>query len=116
MRISGHFAVPCIHARAQDMHHASNWQLVSSTVFLGLARHEFKQPAAVQGYPSIGDAHSTVPVPKEKWYDYAGERSGRFQVGHPMICKTHGVLDNLCTAFGMDLREGCRVHEALHML
>ena len=34
----------------------------------------------MQGYPSIGDAHSTVPVPKEKWYDYAGERSGRFQV------------------------------------
>ncbi|CAK0787949.1 hypothetical protein CVIRNUC_011171 [Coccomyxa viridis] len=41
----------------------------------GLERH----PLHDQGYPSIGDLHSTVPVPKEKWYEYAGERSGRFQ-------------------------------------
>lgn len=33
-----------------------------------------------QGFPSIGDIQSTVPVPKEKWFEYAGERSGRFQV------------------------------------
>ena len=38
-------------------------------------------PARIaQGYPSIGDLHSTVPVPEDKWYEYAGERSGRFQV------------------------------------
>lgn len=33
----------------------------------------------VQGFPSVGDVHSTVPVPREKWFEYAGERSGRFQ-------------------------------------
>jgi phosphoadenosine phosphosulfate reductase len=38
-------------------------------------------PLHDQGYPSVGDVHSTVPVPKEKWFTYAGERSGRFQVG-----------------------------------
>ena len=37
----------------------------------------------LQGFPSIGDEQSTVPVPKAKWFEYAGERSGRFQVGHP---------------------------------
>ena len=36
-------------------------------------------PLHAQGYPSIGDAKDTVPVPKEKWFEYAGERSGRFQ-------------------------------------
>ena len=36
--------------------------------------------SAFQGFPSIGDVHSTVPVPKAKWFEYAGERSGRFQV------------------------------------
>mmetsp|Transcript_23416 Transcript_23416/g.41420 ORF Transcript_23416/g.41420 Transcript_23416/m.41420 type:complete len:462 (-) Transcript_23416:123-1508(-) len=35
-------------------------------------------PLHDQGYPSIGDAKDTVPVPKEKWFEYAGERSGRF--------------------------------------
>lgn len=30
------------------------------------------------GYSSLGDKHSTIPVPKEKWMTYAGERSGRF--------------------------------------
>ena len=41
----------------------------------GVAYH----PLHDQGYPSIGDAKDTVPVPKEKWFEYAGERSGRFQ-------------------------------------
>lgn len=36
--------------------------------------------AHAQGFPSVGDVHSTVPVPKEKWFEYGGERSGRFQV------------------------------------
>ena len=38
-----------------------------------------KHPLFDQGYPSVGDVHSTLPVPKEKWFEYAGERSGRFQ-------------------------------------
>eukprot|EP00793_Prasinoderma_coloniale_P000744 PRCOL_00003894-RA len=36
-------------------------------------------PLHEQGYPSIGDAKDTVTVPREKWFEYAGERSGRFQ-------------------------------------
>lgn len=36
-------------------------------------------PLHAEGYPSIGDAKDTVPVPREKWFEYAGERSGRFQ-------------------------------------
>ena len=39
----------------------------------------------LQGFPSIGDEQSTVPVPKEKWFEYAGERSGRFQVSWPSL-------------------------------
>ena len=35
-------------------------------------------PLHDQGYPSIGDAKDTVPVDKSKWFDYAGERAGRF--------------------------------------
>lgn len=30
------------------------------------------------GYSSLGDKHSTIPVPLEKWMAYGGERSGRF--------------------------------------
>lgn len=36
-------------------------------------------PLHAQGYPSVGDTHSTVPVPREMWFEYGGERSGRFQ-------------------------------------
>lgn len=36
-------------------------------------------PLHAQGYPSIGDKKDTVPVPREKWFEYAAERSGRFQ-------------------------------------
>mmetsp|Transcript_8288 Transcript_8288/g.20681 ORF Transcript_8288/g.20681 Transcript_8288/m.20681 type:complete len:419 (-) Transcript_8288:246-1502(-) len=43
------------------------------------ARGVSAHPLHDQGYPSIGDAKDTVPVPKEKWFEYAGERSGRFQ-------------------------------------
>jgi len=35
-------------------------------------------PLHDKGYPSIGDAKDTVPVPKHKWFEYAGERLGRF--------------------------------------
>lgn len=49
----------------------------------GLERH----PLHSQGYPSVGDVHSTLPVPEAKWFEYGGERSGRFQVGIPPPCK-----------------------------
>mmetsp|Transcript_40151 Transcript_40151/g.48654 ORF Transcript_40151/g.48654 Transcript_40151/m.48654 type:complete len:447 (+) Transcript_40151:64-1404(+) len=35
-------------------------------------------PLHDQGYPSIGDAKDTVPVPEAEWFEYAGERKGRF--------------------------------------
>jgi phosphoadenosine phosphosulfate reductase len=48
--------------------------------FASLARHQAPQhPLHADGYPSIGDVHSTLPVPREKWFVYGGERSGRFQ-------------------------------------
>jgi len=48
--------------------------------FAYLQRHGVEaHPLHAQGYPSIGDVHSTLPVPRERWFDYAGERSGRFQ-------------------------------------
>ena len=47
--------------------------------------------APLQGYPSVGDLHSTVTVPKDKWFEYAGERSGRFQVSClPVSCVMPG--------------------------
>ncbi|KAH7421655.1 hypothetical protein KP509_13G069400 [Ceratopteris richardii] len=36
-------------------------------------------PLHDEGYPSIGDVQSTLPVPKDQWFEYGGERSGRFQ-------------------------------------
>lgn len=36
-------------------------------------------PLHEMGFPSIGDLHSTVPVPRETWFEYGKERSGRFQ-------------------------------------
>lgn len=36
-------------------------------------------PLHDDGYSSLGDVHSTLRVPHEKWMAYAGERSGRFQ-------------------------------------
>jgi phosphoadenosine phosphosulfate reductase len=48
--------------------------------FAYIERHGLEaHPLHAAGYPSIGDAHSTVPVPRAQWFDYAGERSGRFQ-------------------------------------
>ena len=35
-------------------------------------------PLHEKGYQSIGDVQSTVPVPRERWWDYGGERAGRF--------------------------------------
>ena len=47
--------------------------------FAALARHGApSHPLHDQGFPSIGDVHSTLPVPKEKWFIYGGERAGRF--------------------------------------
>ncbi|KAL2621717.1 hypothetical protein R1flu_001922 [Riccia fluitans] len=36
-------------------------------------------PLHDEGYPSIGDIQSTIPVPRSQWFEYGGERSGRFQ-------------------------------------
>jgi phosphoadenosine phosphosulfate reductase len=48
--------------------------------FASLARHSAPlHPLHAEGYPSLGDVHSTLPVPREKWFIYGGERSGRFQ-------------------------------------
>jgi len=50
-------------------------------ILYGNVHGEIRTPlCCVQGFPSVGDVHSTIPVPKEKWFEYAGERSGRFQV------------------------------------
>jgi phosphoadenosine phosphosulfate reductase len=36
-------------------------------------------PLHDQGFPSIGDVQTTLPVSRDKWFEYGGERSGRFQ-------------------------------------
>ncbi|KAL3680759.1 hypothetical protein R1sor_023715 [Riccia sorocarpa] len=36
-------------------------------------------PLHDQGYPSVGDIQTTMPVPRSQWFEYGGERSGRFQ-------------------------------------
>jgi 3'-phosphoadenosine 5'-phosphosulfate sulfotransferase (PAPS reductase)/FAD synthetase len=36
-------------------------------------------PMHEKGYPSLGDVHSTLPVDRSRWFEYGGERSGRFQ-------------------------------------
>ena len=76
--------------------------------FAYLERHGLEaHPLHAQGYPSIGDVHSTVPVPKDKWFDYAGERSGRFQGlqdkdGKPKTeCGIH--VDGATRSFDRDL-------------
>ena len=35
-------------------------------------------PPHDQGYPSVGDVHSTLPVDRRDWFKYGAERSGRF--------------------------------------
>ena len=80
-----------------SVHH---WGASMACMLAGGAQHTLltAHPARLaQGYPSIGDLHSTVPVPKEKWYEYAGERSGRFQVWPqrgflPSCCESQNTL------------------------
>mmetsp|Transcript_26697 Transcript_26697/g.65793 ORF Transcript_26697/g.65793 Transcript_26697/m.65793 type:complete len:317 (-) Transcript_26697:49-999(-) len=36
-------------------------------------------PLHDDGYPSLGDMHSTLRVDKDKWFQYGMERAGRFQ-------------------------------------
>lgn len=55
-----------------DYTFADCWRYIEDK---GLDAH----PLHAQGYPSVGDVHSTVPVPRDKWFEYGGERSGRFQ-------------------------------------
>ncbi|CAI5464398.1 unnamed protein product [Closterium sp. Yama58-4] len=45
-----------------------------------LERHKVPaHPLHADGFPSIGDIQTTLPVPRAKWFEYGGERSGRFQ-------------------------------------
>jgi phosphoadenosine phosphosulfate reductase len=46
-------------------------------------------PLHDDGYPSLGDVHSTLPVAKEKWFEYAGERSGRWNGDNKTECGIH---------------------------
>ena len=85
--------------------------------FAYLERHGVEaHPLHAAGYPSIGDVHSTLPVPREKWFEYAGERSGRFQGltdkdGKPKTeCGIHS--DGATRTFERDLwPAGSRVEE-----
>jgi hypothetical protein len=57
-------------------------------------------PLHDQGFPSIGDVQTTLPVPREKWFEYAGERSGRFQVSviyHSPIIRIAEILSGHMT-------------------
>lgn len=38
-----------------------------------------KHPLHDEGFPSVGDVQTTLPIPKTQWFEYGGERSGRFQ-------------------------------------
>ena len=46
-------------------------------------------PLHDQGFPSVGDVQTTVPVPREQWFEYAGERKGRFQGLDRTECGIH---------------------------
>jgi len=46
-------------------------------------------PLHDEGYPSIGDLQSTLPVAKDKWFEYAGERSGRWSGNSKTECGIH---------------------------
>lgn len=68
------------------------WQVRVPALLQPLAYWEFRDcfeyaeqegvplhPLHDAGYPSLGDAHSTLPVPRDQWWEYGAERSGRFQ-------------------------------------
>ena len=57
-------------------------------------------PLHDQGYPSVGDIQSTLPVPKEQWFEYGGERSGRFQVYSPLHKSMDGNLSIISNISG----------------
>jgi len=46
-------------------------------------------PLHDEGYPSVGDIQSTLPVPRDKWFEYAGERSGRWNGESKTECGIH---------------------------
>ena len=46
-------------------------------------------PLHDEGYPSIGDLQSTLPVARDKWFEYAGERSGRWGGENKTECGIH---------------------------
>ncbi len=66
------------HPHGRQVNPLAHWTFADC--FASLARHGVpSHPLHAQGYPSLGDVHSTLPVPREKWFSYGGERSGRFQ-------------------------------------
>ena len=67
----------CCGCHSTKLAHLPPCRHVSTELLLRLAR------ILLQGYPSVGDVHSTVTVPREQWFEYGGERSGRFQVPLP---------------------------------
>ena len=56
----------------------------------------------LQDFPSVGDLHSTVPVPREKWFEYGGERSGRFQVWSSPLYLVSAALQCIDLVFSVE--------------
>lgn len=71
-------------------------------------------PLHDQGFPSIGDVQTTLPVPREKWFEYAGERSGRFQVSvlhHSPIIRIAEILSEKLVTWQLSCMQA-NMHEA----
>ena len=66
-------------------------------------------PLHAKGFPSVGDMHSTVPIPREDWFEYGKERAGRFQG----LTNTDGSTKTECGAPPEPL-QGC-AYNAPHL-
>ena len=71
--------------RTSHIMHQLDARRLTGQEVLGGSMYRCSHSGVMQGFPSIGDVQSTVPVPKEKWFEYAGERSGRFQVRRALM-------------------------------
>ena len=49
-------------------------------------------PLHDEGYPSLGDVQTTLPVERAKWFEYAGERSGRWSGDAKTECGIHSPI------------------------
>ena len=67
--------LPAGPVKANPLAHWSFQDVFTALDLHGVARH----PLHAEGYPSLGDVHSTLPVEPAKWFHYGGERAGRFQ-------------------------------------